>query len=92
MSSLRDVGRESRRLGNGSDDEQAEAKGDTVRVDFWHSWHSRDFEAGIRRDSLLIKGDSMQWSHKGLGDPTRYSKYEFRRPKAMAEAYSSLTH
>lgn len=71
--------------------EQAERVGDETQADFWHSWHSRDYESGIRRDRVIISpGQAHRWSHEGLEDPTRYEAYSFRRPAAMAVAYAQL--
>lgn len=62
-----------------------------VHADFWHSWHTRDFESGLRRDSVTIVPDqTMSWSHEGLDDPARYIAHSFRRPAAMAMAYTAL--
>ncbi len=71
--------------------EQAEVDDQTAHIDFWHSWHTRDFNAGIKRDSVTIEADmTMRWSHEGMEDPERYEAYSFRRPAAMAVAYAEL--
>ena len=56
-----------------------------IHVDFWHSWHTRDFESGLRRDAVTLEGDSLTWSHEGLASPTRYEEHFFCRPTGMAE-------
>lgn len=71
--------------------EQAEVDDETTFVDFWHSWHTRDFESGVRRDSVTVSPDfAMRWSHEGMGDPRRYEGYSFHRPAAMAVAYAQV--
>jgi hypothetical protein len=71
--------------------EQAEVSDKTAHIDFWHSWHTRDFESGIRRDSVTVEADlTMRWSHEGLEDPKRYEGYSFRRPAEIAVAYAHL--
>lgn len=57
---------------------------ETMRMDFWHSWHTRDFQSGLRRDAVQTNGVSSTWSHDGLADPTRYSGYFFCRPMGTA--------
>lgn len=71
--------------------EDADVLDDVVNVAFWHSWHTRDFESGLRRDTVRIHADgTLQWSHQGLGDPERYQAHTFRRPAGLAVHYASL--
>jgi cell wall-associated NlpC family hydrolase len=57
----------------------------SIQVKFWHSWHTRDFESGLRSDSLILEkdGHAPTWSHPGLGNPRRYAGYYFARPLLM---------
>ncbi len=72
---------------------QHSGPGDFATIDFWHSWHSRDFGGGVRRDWALLAGsDFIQWSHPGLGDERRYADYALRRPRALALLSASLEH
>lgn len=69
------------------DEAVAGARG--IEISFWHSWHTRDHTAGLRRDRLLVtEGDSFEWSHPGLENPKRYRGYAFRRPAALAVHYA----
>lgn len=71
--------------------EEITKKDGTVTVDFWHSWHTRDFASGLRRDTVRINSDDqLQWSHQGLGDTERYDHHSFRRPAGLALHYASL--
>ncbi len=56
-----------------------------VHVDFWHSWHTRDFDSGLRRDNVSFS-DSPEpsWSHQGLSDPKRYKGHQLLRPKLVS--------
>lgn len=67
------------------------AEDDGIRVDFWHSWHTRDFESGLRRDRVLVHDNgTSQWSHPGLGDSLRYQGYYFARPIGLDALVKSL--
>src|SRR5690606_32773981 len=65
---------------------------DSQEVAFWHSWHTRDFDAGLRRDSVRISSDNRQltWSHEGLADTSRYQGHFFCRPIGMHALAASL--
>ena len=54
-------------------------------VSFWHSWHSRDFESGLRRDTMTDVDGTRAWSHEGLSDPNRYSNHYFVRANEIAK-------
>lgn len=54
-------------------------------VNFWHSWHSRDFESGLRRDTMTDVDGTRAWSHEGLSDPSRYSNHYFVRANEIAK-------
>lgn len=65
---------------------------DRTAVAFSHSWHSRDFEAGVRIDQIVVDhstGTVEKASHDGLIDPRRYSAHHFRRPAALAILYGT---
>lgn len=63
-----------------------------THVDFWHSWHTRDYDSGIRADFVVIdQNGSWHFSHEGLNDPARYQAYDFRRPTAVARHVAGLT-
>jgi hypothetical protein len=70
--------------------ESTEAEGDVTHAKFWHSWHTRDFESGVRRDHVTAIGEHSVWSHNGLTDTSRYQGHFFCRPIGMAALYSSL--
>ena len=61
-------------------------------VSFWHSWHTRNLDAGLRRDTFRISenGEIIGASHPGLEDVSRYKYKGFRRPNALAKHYESL--
>jgi hypothetical protein len=67
---------------------------DMARVNFWHSWHTRDFASGLRPDFVDVpwRPSEGKWSfsHQGLNDPARYSGYDFRRPIAIAQHLGGL--
>ena len=72
--------------------ETVEFSGSEVHADFWHAWHSRDFESGIRRDSVTFaEGSEPSWSHEGLADPGRYQGYSLVRPRMLADFYRSIS-
>lgn len=65
--------------------ENVETIDDVVRASFWHSWHTRNFGSGLRRDWVDLRdGVVPVWSHDGLADTDRYQGHGFVRPKAMA--------
>ena len=71
--------------------EEVVQKNGVVTVGFWHSWHTRDFASGLRRDTVRVNADhELQWSHQGLGDTERYDQHTFRRPAALALRYAEL--
>lgn len=61
----------------------------STRVNFWHSWHTRDFNGGgVRSDFVVVEQTvdaPWHFSHQGLNDPARYGGYDFRRPNAIAQ-------
>lgn len=61
----------------------AQRKGATEAA-FWHSWHSRDFHSGLRRDEFTLTHDGFTWSHPGLNNSRRYSGYALRSPNMLA--------
>jgi hypothetical protein len=58
----------------------------------WHSWHTRRFDAGLRRDTLYMsdQGEIIHASHPNLVEKGRYAEVSVRRPKALAQYYDSL--
>jgi hypothetical protein len=64
--------------------ETVEANEADTFIEFWHAWHTRDFNSGVRRDHVKVMPNSEKWSHEGLADTTRYGGYYFCRPLAMA--------
>jgi hypothetical protein len=62
----------------------------SMHMDFWHAWHTRDFQSGLRRDNLQTDGQSFTWSHEGLADPTRYQGHFFCRPLGLIALTASL--
>ncbi len=63
---------------------------DLTQIDFWHSWHSRDFESGLRRDSVTVNGSTCKWSQEGLSDQTRYKEHYLCRPIGLASIIENL--
>lgn len=61
---------------------------DKVHLDFWHSWHTRGFDSGLRPDHVTITDEQFDWSHADLGN--RYEGHYFARPKALHELVQSL--
>lgn len=56
---------------------------------FWHSWHSRDFQSGLRRDYVTFGEEVAVWSHEDLADASRYRGHTLVRPVALASVYDS---
>lgn len=70
--------------------ESVDASEGQYRANFWHSWHTRDLESGLRADTVTFSGDSYAWSHAGLADKTRYEDYVLLRPRLMADACQQI--
>ncbi|HWB38675.1 MAG TPA: hypothetical protein VG604_00340 [Candidatus Saccharimonadales bacterium] len=73
--------------------EDVEHGAESVLVDFWHSWHTRDFSAGLLSGSVSVDLASGQteWSHPGLADKTRYSGHFFARPILLKQLTDSIS-
>ncbi len=63
-----------------------------VELTIYHSWHTRDLDAGLREDRLLIAADGriLSSSHPGLIDPARYSSITVRRQKSIDNHYWAI--
>lgn len=71
--------------------ESVEASADHVRLDFWHSWHTRDIKSGLRRDSVQYGDLNPTWSHEGLADTERYQGHYICRPIGLVAIVKTLT-
>jgi hypothetical protein len=63
--------------------ETVEKSDEEVHIEFWHPWHTRDFQSGLRKDSLTTDGIHNSWSHEGLANPNRYDGHYLCRPNKM---------
>jgi len=71
--------------------EKVAPKASGTEVDFRHSWHTRNYDAGIRDGSATIENGSATFTDPGLNNPERYEVYNFMRPARLA-TYLSMLH
>lgn len=62
---------------------EVETTNDEALIRFAHSWNTRHFDAGLRMDEVVLGGNEVEWSHPDLGDPVRYSAFNFCRPRRL---------